>query len=120
VRPFVSCQIKPKHSCYDRGHSLFQKSKVSSAPDPTPLTVETNQRHYQGTRQTRTKVSAQSPSVISIDAEAPLTQETLPIYSYKDYTAPKAVLVYTKHEEETNELVACLKPGFVEVMTGAS
>lgn len=37
--------------------------------------------------------------------------EELAVYSYKDYTKPKPVLVFTKHEEEANDLVDGLKPG---------
>jgi len=33
--------------------------------------------------------------------------EALPVYSYKDYERP-ACVVYTKNEEEVNDLVGCL------------
>jgi hypothetical protein len=31
----------------------------------------------------------------------------LPVFSYKDYT-PAPTVVYTRHEEEANDLVECL------------
>lgn len=37
-----------------------------------------------------------------------LNTEPLPVYSYKDFT-PQPTIVYTQHEEETNDLVDALK-----------
>ena len=36
---------------------------------------------------------------------------TLPLYSYKDHTDPKPVMVFTRVEEEANDLVTSLKAG---------
>lgn len=47
----------------------------------------------------------------SSSSSPPVPTEELPLYSYKDYTNPKPVLVYTKHEDETNDLIDGLKPG---------
>ncbi len=41
-------------------------------------------------------------------APAPPEKETLPLYSYKQYP-PIPAVVYTRHEEEANDLVGCLK-----------
>lgn len=54
------------------------------------------------------KPRAQKPSSSS---SLPVPTEELPLYSYKDYTKPKPALVYTKHEDETNDLINGLKPG---------
>ncbi|KAF8625076.1 hypothetical protein AX15_005558 [Amanita polypyramis BW_CC] len=40
----------------------------------------------------------------------PDANATHPLYSYKDYT-PKSTVVYTRHEEEANDLVAALESG---------
>ncbi|KAF9463221.1 ribonuclease H-like domain-containing protein [Collybia nuda] len=50
---------------------------------------------------------AQTPSLSS----SSLVEGELPLYSYKDYSKPKPVLVYTTHEGEANDLVDGLKPG---------
>ena len=38
---------------------------------------------------------------------------SFPLYSYKEYT-PKSTVVYTRHEEEANELISSLKHGQVQ------
>jgi hypothetical protein len=61
------------------------------------------------------KASAQKkPKIIRLeDMMEESRKENLPLYSYKDYTSPKPYIVYTRHEEETNDLVDSLKRGFV-------
>lgn len=41
---------------------------------------------------------------------------TLPRYCYKDYS-PKPIAVYTRHEEEADDLVASLAPGCVTTIS---
>ena len=40
------------------------------------------------------------------------TNGTFPFYSYKEFV-PKPTVVYTRHEEEANELIMSLKHGYV-------
>ncbi|RPD70687.1 ribonuclease H-like protein [Lentinus tigrinus ALCF2SS1-7] len=44
----------------------------------------------------------------SLNASVPPEQEGLPLYSFKQYP-PAPAVVYTRHEEEANDLVGCLK-----------
>ena len=41
------------------------------------------------------------------------------VYSYKDYS-PEPAVVYTRHEEEANELVSCLRGCVLSDMTQAA
>ncbi|KAF9447045.1 ribonuclease H-like protein [Macrolepiota fuliginosa MF-IS2] len=76
-------------------------------------------RHSKSVRDTRTGNSGaarKQSTVISLEEEEAPSEGTLPIYSYKDY-GPKPCVVYTRNEEEANDLVDSLKPGFVCPLT---
>ena len=47
---------------------------------------------------------------MALGKQKPASASSFPFYSYKEY-APMPTVVYTRHEEETNELVSSLKPG---------
>lgn len=64
-------------------------------PDPVPATPPPK---------SRTKASSSSAAASALKEP----EEPLPIYSYKDYT-PAPAVVYTRHEEEANDIVAGLK-----------
>lgn len=50
-------------------------------------------------------------ATISTQQQASPVKQNLRLYSYKDY--PKTCIVYTTHEEEANELIEGLCPGYV-------
>ncbi|KAG6907110.1 hypothetical protein DXG01_010486 [Tephrocybe rancida] len=52
--------------------------------------------------------STSSSSATSADSEPAID---LPAYSYKDYTDPKPCVVYTRDVDETDDLLAGLRPG---------
>ena len=52
-----------------------------------------------------------SAQAVEFDAEG--RQAPLPKYSYRDYHHPTPTVVYTRHEEEADDLVLGLKPGCV-------
>ena len=79
--------------------------------EPTPLNpMATNQNAASG------KLNSMNtfvPSENSVpDAENPDINPHFPIYSYKRYK-PLPTVVFTQHEEEANDLIAGLKPGYV-------
>lgn len=53
-------------------------------------------------------VPATSGDASTSATPAPPEKEKLPLYSYKQYP-PTPAVVYTRHEEEANDLVECLK-----------
>jgi hypothetical protein len=72
-------------------------SKVS----PKPQVEQTTVKKAKTTAKAGTPKSSSSSSISAGD-----------MYSFQDYTNPKPVLVYTKHEDEANDLIDGLKPGF--------
>jgi len=72
-------------------------------PTARPAAAKTKERTLNGDT-----VWRNSPS---IGAEQEKTsEEVLPIYTYRDYK-PKPSIVYTRHEEETNDLIDGLRSG---------
>ncbi len=76
------------------------------ATAPLPITRTTSDIENQPA--IATAATAGEASSSAAPAPAPPEKETLPLYSYKQYPLIPAV-VYTRHEEEANDLVGCLK-----------
>ena len=72
-------------------------SATPSAPDTQP--------------EAPTRDKPDSNQAGEVDAEG--RQAPLPKYSYRDYYHPTPTVVYTRHEEEADDLILGLKPGCV-------
>ena len=111
IHPFFRLHIP--HAPSNGPH--FALRSASSAP-ATQLRLETTPLNTIPTNQPENAVSGKLNSVTSFltsknsapDAEI----NQFPIYSYQRYN-PLPTVVYTQHEEETNDLIAALKPGYV-------
>ena len=116
VHPFFRLHI-PQASSNGSHISLRAASSASTAQlrlEPTPLECtslnaipKTNKNAASGKFDSVNTflTSKKSVSEAQIDTE-------FPIYSYRRYK-PLPTVVYTQHEEEANDLLAGLKPGYV-------
>lgn len=93
-----------------QSHPLFQ-IPCTTSDTMIPQSEQPRRTNTEHAKKTR-RVKRATTTVIPLEADEAPVQKDLPPYSYKDYE-PKPCLVYTTHEEETNDLVDTLKPGSV-------
>ena len=105
--------ISHTSNCY--GHRCFALKVASSAP-ASELRLETaslnsiaaSRKAASGKLKLDPMDTFLTPNTVP-DAQA---VDQLPTYSYKHYK-PLPTVVYTEHEQEANDLIAGLKPGYV-------
>jgi hypothetical protein len=89
----------------------FNASRLIASLDALALNpVDTVPPPSRTTLHQRPTSTAQPPATTIRRPATTITLPTLRSYSYKEY--PKTCVVYTTHEEEANELIGSLKPGY--------
>ena len=109
IHPFFRSHIP--HTSSNGPHIALRAA--SSAP-ATQLRLETPPLDGIATNQKATsgKLNSVNTFLTSNDSVPDTQINQFPIYSYKHYK-PLPTVVYTQHEEEANDLIAGLKPGYV-------
>ncbi|KAJ3556537.1 hypothetical protein NP233_g11955 [Leucocoprinus birnbaumii] len=88
-------------------HPVYQPPTHKQATSSKTLVAEPTTKATK-TRSRNTKPKTSAPTGW---ADELVASDKLPVYSYKDYDRPKAFVVYTRHEEETNDLIDGLYSG---------
>jgi hypothetical protein len=102
IHPFFHPRPRIQHAVKNHD-SRCLSLKASSEQTASIYTIVTNQN---------TLITSNSvPNTLPVTP--PDTQfSEFPVYSYRNFD-PLPTVVYTQHEEETNDLIAGLKPGYV-------
>ena len=115
-RPSVFTKAKPTEVKVKTKAVSAPKSKVRAPRSASyaifPVTSSSATPAAPSTRpEAPTRDKPDSTQAGESDAEG--RQAPLPKYSYRDYHHPTPTVVYTRHEEEADDLVLGLKPGCV-------
>ncbi|KAI0922992.1 hypothetical protein AcW1_002508 [Taiwanofungus camphoratus] len=92
---------KPIHPFFTPNSSALAESTVSKVVSKTKF-------HVDPTSTTNSKLARKTRNVATKSPEIENARIQLPLYSYKDYP-PVPTVIYTRHEEEANELVQTLR-----------
>ncbi|KAI0689752.1 ribonuclease H-like domain-containing protein [Cerioporus squamosus] len=101
-----SPDVGPHAAVGTSGAAASKPASKGKAKATAPLPIQRTTSDTEN--QPEAAVPATSGNASSSVAPAPSEKETLPLYSYKQFP-PTPAVVYTRHEEEANELVQCLK-----------
>ncbi|KAI0717859.1 ribonuclease H-like domain-containing protein [Cerioporus squamosus] len=101
-----SPDVGPHATVGTLGAAASKPASKGKAKATAPLPIQRTTSDIEN--QPEAAVAATSGNANSSVTPAPSEKETLPLYSFKQYP-PIPAVVYTRHEEEANELVQCLK-----------
>ncbi|RDX45534.1 ribonuclease H-like protein [Lentinus brumalis] len=98
--------VGPYPTVETSGAAGSKSTSKGKAKASAPLAIQRSASDIENQPEVATVTTSGDASMPA--APAPPEKETLPLYSYKQYP-PIPAVVYTRHEEEANDLVGCLK-----------